>query len=66
MTIERKIIFIDKIQLFVKTATGRSLGIVTDTAETVETLKRKIAQKEGVPFDQQILEFEGIHNICHE
>ena len=46
-------------QLFVKTLTGRTMTVEMNSTDSVETLKNKIYEKEGIPADQQRLIFGG-------
>ena len=46
-------------QVFVKTLTGKTISVDVEPDESVESLKAKIQEKEGVPPDQQRIIFGG-------
>jgi len=50
----------DKVEIFVKTLTGKTISLKVNLNDTVLQLKDLISQKEGVPYDQQRL----IHAAC--
>jgi hypothetical protein len=49
---------VQMMQIFVKTEEGKKIPLEVCTVDTVFSVKQQIKKKEGIPVDQQALQFE--------
>ena len=55
----RSVLLLSVMQIFVKTPSGKTIVLEVDLGDSVENVKMKIEEKEGIPTDEQRLVFAG-------
>jgi ubiquitin len=49
----------NKRQIFIKTLQGKNITLEVDDNDTIDSIKKQIADKEGIPVDQQRIVYNG-------
>ena len=55
----RSVLLLSVMQIFIKTPSGKTIVLEVDPGDSVENVKMKIQEKEGIPTEEQRLVFAG-------